>query len=335
MKWIKNRGDRVFSALLACTLFASAIMVSARLGSFKGGFSEPNGPVLITEPRLETISAPVERATTDLNNPPNWNGAEAGARGSIFVPEKYILSRENMPVKVDEYSSRIDSVTHQPIPNKWFSDQGLSALEANAQFLDPDKDGFTNEDEWRYGTNPRNGNSHPPYYSKLFLKQYIRVPCRLVFRVFSGDVRKPRTWEFQVDTIDIKQPTSFLKIGDMVPNTKFKLEGYVSKEERDPRISDLVDLSELTLVNTETNENVVLVIGKVADVPDKYALFDYQWPAAAGEIRVRKLQDFGLRPESGRDSFYRLMNVNESEATIRLPNGEIQTIGHDPRKAGK
>lgn len=330
MKWIKNRGDRVFSALLACTLLASAIMVSARLGGFQERFAEPQIPAVIVDPPARVS---LDQVMTELTNPPAWTvdtRFKDRARGSLFVSEEYILGTK--AEKAVDASIHTDSLTGEKIPNLWFMENGLNWKEGNAPLQDPDRDGFTNEDERRFNTNPNDKNSHPPYYTKLFLKQIIRVPCHLAFKTFDGDINKPKTWQFQVDTIDIKQPTAFLKIGEMIPSTKFKLERYAAKEVENVKIKVMVDASELTLVNTETGESVVLVLGNVTDAPEISALFDYQWPPAAGDIRVRKLQDFGLKPESDRASLYRLMDVNETEATIRLPDGEMRTIGHDPRK---
>ncbi len=336
MKRTTHRGHQIFSGLLACGLLASAITVSVKLGSFgERLFQQVDPSKSIVDPPpgglglLEQASA----ATADLNGPPVWESVKAGSRGPFQIPQVYVDG--DVPTKVDEGSIRIDSLTGRHIPNSWFLENGMSPLEGNVQFLDADRDGFPAEDEWRYGTNPNDPNSHPPYYSKLFLKQFVSVPCRLVFKTFTGDVRKPKTWEFQVDTVDIRQPTSFLKLGDMVPNTSLKLDRYESKEVKNAKIEDVVDRSELTLINTETDEQVTLVRDQVKNVPDVFAVFDYQWQPAAGEIRVRKLQEFGLRPESSQDSLYRLMDVNESEAQIRLPDGQLRTIGHDPRRLGK
>ncbi len=328
---VQRHGHRIYSALLAGALLASSILVINKLTHLQGKLAgEGNVHVIIGDPPFDLpMPDAVSQADHDLANPPVWETGRA--RGSIFVPEPYTLDRNNEPVKVDEYASHLDSFTHEPIPNRWFTEHHLSPLAANAPLLDPDKDGFTNEDERRYGTDPNDPNSHPPYYTKLFLKQFIKVPCRLVFKGFNGDINKPKSWEFQVETIDIHQPSSFLKIGELVEGTKFRLERFERKEAENVTIHAMSDVSELTLINTETGEPVVLVRDKVTDAPDRYALFDYQWPPAAGEIRVRKLQDFGLRPESTPDRLYRLMDVNDSEAQIRLPDGEMKTIGRDPR----
>src|SRR6202012_4333078 len=140
-------------------------------------------------------------------------------------------------------------------------------------FQDADKDGFTNEDEFRAGTDPNNKDDHPPYYSKLFLAKFIKVPLRLVLNAYDGAPKrdKPDKFSFQIDTIDLKQPSEFLKLGEMVPNTKFKLEKFEYKTAFNPKTEDQEEVSELTLIATDTGDKIVLIYNKVTDSPDVLA----------------------------------------------------------------
>ena len=64
---------------------------------------------------------------------------------------------------------------------------------------------------------PTDTNSHPPYWTKLVLKRFVRMPFRLRFDARNGDTSRSTrsTWT---------QPTQFLKVGDMVTQgTKFKV----------------------------------------------------------------------------------------------------------------
>ncbi len=98
---------------------------------------------------------------------------------------------------------------------------------------DPDKDGFNNEDEFRAGTDPNNKESHPPYYSKLFLKRFEKVPFRLVLKGYDGDPRRTKDYSkfsFQIDTLDLRQPSEFLNLGNMVPNPSSRSKSSNSKK---------------------------------------------------------------------------------------------------------
>jgi hypothetical protein len=86
-----------------------------------------------------------------------------------------------------------------------------------------------------------------------------------------------------------------------------------------------VDVSELTILDTESDSPVILVKEKLVDSPDSYAFFIYTWPKPIQPIRVKKLQEFALLPN--RDERYKLLDVSETDATVKLPSGETVKIG--------
>ena len=337
MDWIKKRYDQFALALMVLLLFASSAMLVLKSQSFAEKFSDALATVAPNEKIPPLVLDRVEEAKAVLEKPAAWliESKEPRTRGSLFVSQRYILGQDGTPQKPDKGSLYTDSLTTKPIPSSWFLDNNLPLLDATVTQQDPDKDGFTNEDEWREGTDPNNKESHPGYHTKLFLKQFIKVPFRLIFNAYDGDPKKdtPEKFSFQINTIDLHQPSEFLKIGEPVPNTKFKLEKFEYKTKLNVGTGDEEDVSELTLVNTETNEQIILVKTRVTDSPDSYALFEYKWPPAAGDIKVKKLQAFGLKPGTKAD--YKLVDIKETEAVIQLPSGEKYTVPRDPRKAAK
>ncbi len=134
---------------------------------------------------------------------------------------------------------------------------------------DPDNDGFNNLDEWAGHTNPTDPNSHPEYYTKLKLKSATEEPFRLVFSSWVGDT-------FAINTIDMKQPTQFVKVGDSIKGTRFKVTKFVEKYQPN-KYGTNVDVSELTLEQDETHQQLTLVKEKVAMSPESVATFVYTW----------------------------------------------------------
>jgi len=338
MNWIKKRYDQFLLALLTVALLACAVLIFLRVQSFGERFSDAVATVI---PNNKVPPVPLDRidqAKEKLQNPPEWTnpvGAEdKPVRGSLFVSEHYIINPAGTPEKPEYTDLYNDTLTGQKIPSRWFLSNNLPLLNPKVQFDDPDKDGFTNEDEFRAKTDPNNKDSHPPYYTKLFLKQIIRIQFRLIFNSWNGDPKKPEGIDFQINTLDLRQPTEFLKLGQTVPNTKFKLDKFEFKEVLNPSTGEKTDVSELTLVQTETNEPIVLVLTKVTNSPDVYGVFDYEWPQPPQDIKVKKLQDFGLKPETDKNKLYKLVDIKDTEAVIRLPDGSTYAVVRDPRKSG-
>ena len=225
-----------------------------------------------------------------------------------------------------------DSLTGKKIPNMWFMSNHLPLLDQTTPQQDPDKDGFNNEDEWRAGTDPNNKDSHPPYYSKLFIRQFIKVPFRLLFNAYNGDPKKdkPEAFEFQINTIDLRQPSEFLKIGEKVSRTNFQLKKFEIKSQLNPKTEEQEDVSELTLHNAETDVTVVLVLNRVTDSPDYFIKFVYKWPNPPIEFTVKKLGEFVLKPADATQK-NKLVDSGEEKALIQLPDGTKVEILRDPR----
>ena len=95
-----------------------------------------------------------------------------------------------------------------------------------------------------------------------------KAPFRLVFKGYDGDSKtgKPESFAFQVDTIDQRRPSEFLKLGDFIPKTHLKLLKFEFKEAFDAKLHEKVDVSELTVLNTVTKKTAVLPPNKIVDV---------------------------------------------------------------------
>ena len=91
-------------------------------------------------------------------------------------------------------------------------------------------------------------------------------PSRFTFNAYDGNPAKPAEMSFQINTLDLRQPIEFLKLGDQIPKTKLKLVGFAFKEAKGPNI-ETEDVSELTVGNVETGELSVLVLAKVVNIP--------------------------------------------------------------------
>ena len=120
----------------------------------KGGFSAVYkvediqfGNRLVTpQPsRAKTASPPpvaveLDRAAEQLQNPAQW---KASTRSGLFVPEKHFIGADGLPATLQ------NTQVHAPVPNDWFEKYGLPIEDADVLDQDPDKDGFTNLDEWQ------------------------------------------------------------------------------------------------------------------------------------------------------------------------------------------
>ena len=296
MNWLRAHHDRVVLIAAAIFLFLCAILIWHRAMSFGASFA-----IMGTAPALKSASPPAKAlelgaASEKLHQPPQWT---FGGRSGLFVPEKHFIGANGLPATLQT------TELHPPVPNEWLEQFGLPITDADVLEQDPDGDSFNSLDEWEGHTNPIDGNSHPEYYTKLKLKSASQERFPLVFSSWVGDT-------YAINTIDLKQPTQFLKKGDPIRGTRFKIVKFVEKYEPN-KYGTNVDVSELTLEHDVTKEQLTLVKEKVAISPESVATFVYAW-SERHEFQIRKDEEFSLKPQE--QIKYKLVDVQPAQAVI-------------------
>jgi hypothetical protein len=296
MNVIREHYERVLLIAAAILLFVCSIFIwRAAVGFSSQVVVMPPAPTLKTASPLakaQELAAAVEK----LHQPPQWT---FGGRSGLFVPEKHFIGANGLPATLQT------TEVHPPVPNEWLEQFGLPIADSDVLEQDPDGDGFNNLDEWAGQTNPTDPNSHPEYYTKLKLRSSTEEPFGLVFSSWVGDT-------FAINTIDMKQPTQFVKIGDSIKGTRFKVAKFREKYEKN-QYGTNVDVSELTIEQEETHQELTLVKEKVAMSPESVAMFVYTW-GGRHEFQIRKDQEFSLKPLE--QIKYKLIDVGPAKAVI-------------------
>ncbi len=272
-------------------------------GSFPALQSSPPPKRPVPPPR----TAELEQAAERFRQPAQWTFS--GGSG-LFVPEKHFIGVDGLPTTL-----RTTEV-HPPVPNEWLEEFGLPLAEGDVLTQDPDGDGFDNLEEWQHHTKPTDRNSHPGFIAKLKLKSFEQEPFRLVFASWVGET-------FALNTNDLRAPTQFLRLGDSIQGTKFRLVKFAEKYEAN-KYGTRIDVSELTVENRETREQVNLVKEIVMISPEAIANFVYAW-GSRREFAVKKDQEFSLKPEE--QVKYKLVDVQPAKAVIvntQKPNELIE-----------
>lgn len=306
LDWIKAHYDG--AALIAAAVFLFISAVSIWWSAIQFG----NRLVTLQPPRAKTASPPpiaaeLDRAAEQLQHPAQWKGS---TRSGLFVPEKHFIGADGLPATLQ------NTEVHPPVPNEWFEKFGLPIEDADVLDQDPDKDGFTNLDEWQGGTDPKNKDLHPDYLTKLHLVSATEEPFRYIFSSRIKD-------KFGVNTIDQSEPTQFLKVGDVIRGTNFKIMKFTEKHARN-QYGTNVDVSELFLEHEQSHAQVTLVKEQVATSPQSIATFVYTW-GGRREFEVRKDQEFSLKPIE--EIKYKLVDVQPAKAVIvntQQPNAPIE-----------
>jgi hypothetical protein len=294
--WLKANYDRAVLMAGAVFLFISAIAICWSAIQFGNRLVTP-ASVPAKPASQPPVAVELDRAAEQLQKPVQW---KASARSGLFVPEKHFIGADGMPATLQ------DTQVHAPVPNEWFEKYALPIEDADALEQDPDKDGFTNLDEWQGDTDPTKAESHPDYTTKLRLVSATEESFPYIFASRTRD-------KFGINSVDENEPTQFLKVGDVVRGTDFKIVKFTEKKERN-QYGMKMDVSELLLEHQGNHAQVTLVKGKVATSPQSVATFVYAW-GGRKEFEVRKDQEFPLATGEGNRT-YKLIDVRPDKAVI-------------------
>ena len=310
MDWIKAHYDRVTVIAAAVFLLFCAVLVWRSAAKFGDDFLTAQAAPPPKKPSPPGKAGELETVIQKIQQPPQWT---FGGRSGLFVPEKHFIGATGLPATLQ------NTQVHPPVPNEWLEQFNLPIADADVLTQDPDGDGFNNLDEWQGHANPIDKNSHPEYLTKLKLKAFKEEPFRLKFSSWVGDT-------LAINGIDMKTPTLFLKVGDVIPGTRFKIIKFTEKYLPD-KYGTNMDVSEVLLEHEQTKDRLTLVKEKVAISPESVATFLYTWPANGEprEFEVRKDQEFSLKPQE--EIKYKLVDVQPTKAVIvnnQKPNEPIE-----------
>ncbi|HVV73203.1 MAG TPA: Amuc_1099 family pilus-like system protein, partial [Verrucomicrobiae bacterium] len=283
MDWIKKNTEKFVLLLFSIALIAVAVLLVLNAQKLLASFDP------LTKPPAETSHIPplnpegIKTAQAALDKPATWD-YDKDKNGILFASRVFFISDKGDPIEPK------GGMFYPPVPNDWLMKNNLDITDPQVLTKDADGDGYSNLEEFLMQTDPTDPNSHPPYITKLFLEKYIKIPFRLEF------MEQPDDTTYEINALDAGQPTQFLKMGDLIAGTKYKLVKFEKKSAPGP--DDMVnDVSELTIEHTETGKQIILVKGKVTDDPDSYAQFRYLWKKNT-PIKVKLQGTFTLDPET-------------------------------------
>ncbi len=171
----------------------------------------------------------------------------------------------------------------------WFKKYGLDLNDPNMLDADPDGDGFSNRDEFMANTDPLNANSHPGVHQEMRLKEYTEVRLPVILEEVSGDTARVRR-------LDGAERVETVRPGQTVKGLHWKVERMQNKQDVDKN-GDPVDLSSLTLTDTDTNERTILMKNLPTRTGDTFA--ELTSADGAKTVKVKQGETFHWPDENG------------------------------------
>lgn len=210
-----------------------------------------------------------------------------------------------------------DNVLRPPMSNEYLIKNNIPNIESpNVGALDPDNDGFSNEEEFlaKPQTNPMEAESHPPVTQKLYLKQRITHDYKIKLNSSSPPYQVQRT---APDPKVSKFVSPNDEFGFDKGVIRFKALSFEAKTVEDPTVGEK-DVSELKCLDIATQKEFVLVRGSETNLAEYEAEFEFR----IGQSEVRKVKEGETFQIPGIGMTFKVLSIEESQAVIVPVDGD-------------
>jgi len=321
MNWVKQKYDILLLAVATLLLVSNAGWIAMNRMEpvqVQAGLTVPKENA-IPSLDLDTVRQAAELA----DSPTKWKSnsdlpAGTPERGSLLVSRRYLLKDGKLIDPLAEGSDQL----HPPVTNDWLLANGLDYTDMNIKEKDADGDGFSNLEEFEKKTNPNDPKDAPASLNKLKLVGFKPVPFRLEFKGDPSGEGK----EFQINLKDLKGSarSQYRKIGEQIEGAPYKILKYEFKEGPNER-GVTVNLSELTVQNSETGESIILIFNKETNDPTSFGTFRNLLAPGDSDFTLKKGEEFTIKPDTTRK--LKLIDIDNTKAEIRdISTGDIFSV---------
>ncbi len=182
---LKKNYDKALLVAGGILAIAGSGLLMTNAASFKSQFTVEEKPTKneLSPLNIGLADAAVKQLET---GPAAWQRPKLGQHKtvSLFASTPFLLQKDK-PEPVDLLADSSTPV-RAPVENWWFFTNDLDITSVDILKQDPDRDGFTNEDEFREQTNPNTSVSKPTWISKLYYTERVADPLTLRLTTFDA-----------------------------------------------------------------------------------------------------------------------------------------------------
>lgn len=264
---------------------------------------------------------------TRIAEPPEW---------SDFLPHTLFTSRYLVYYPKSKTTAPFDPAQEMDdgITGVWKQEHNFPLDDIAVAKSDADQDGFTNYDEYKFGTDPRDSASSPPPIQKLRLDTFTPVPFELRFNGRAPDI-SGSGYVYQIN-LPKHRKTLLVREGDFI-NIEKKTSGpdeqgwrvgefrekLVERTNPATKLTTEVDESELDLHHPLLKDKVmVLVRNKVTPSDESKVSFLALIPHTPNVESIFLGETFKFKEQE-----YQVLKASEQNATLKaMKSGESFSI---------
>lgn len=315
---MKENWDKILLVSASVIVIGLSGWFATKALAFKDLFVlEPNRP---NEEFPEVKTGQTDIAIDYVKKDTNWDLPNKG------TPPKPLPLFVSIPI-VEIEGTTIDMLNPEarqirpPVSNEWLLSNNLDFLNKSVLQLDPDRDGYSNMEEWNGNTDPKNPESHPPYALKLVMKARHSQVYRVIFAA------RPDQTRFQIRRLPSskwkKGDNFYLAIGETSGDNQIRLDSFEEKQAKRNGIT--IDASVLDITYLPKGTKHKLIRNVAEEIPTYYAELEFSLdPGKTFFVKEGDTFPLAIDPNTK----YRVTKVDENSATVSYEEtpGKTETV---------
>lgn len=274
--WIKTQYDKIMLVLVLAAIVFSLLILIFSAGREKKSLADGQWqtPPLVKIRQKPCYSSPVYNAIEAVNEPfqiESWTTRMVVAELRVNC----VKCSQPIPINADTCPFR-NCRAPQPkivvkdpdsdydgMPDKWENQHGLNpTLDDSTQ--DADADGFTNLEEYKAGTSPKEPADAPPPVAKLRVIKVVKIAVPFIFSGYQQLTTNRDDFVFQIKNKHTSRD-SYLKIGGMIEG--YKIIGFEKKTVPVNKGTFSIDKDVAVLKISRDGKEFDLTVGEKGDAP--------------------------------------------------------------------
>ncbi|MEZ5301702.1 MAG: Amuc_1099 family pilus-like system protein [Verrucomicrobiales bacterium] len=321
MEGLKSNYDKLILGIAAVVAVAIGAWVFLGASAFRSKFDQP---IISEGTKLgETGVEDVAGAQNLVSNNQVWTTKEIDGKPIGILSSTPIVQKEDKIIDMQKEEPRL----REEMTNAFLWENELDFLRNDVAQLDPDGDGFTNLDEFIGETNPKDKESHPPFYTKIVLRERIAESYILKFAAdISGQ-------QFQITRTEPVRASAILEMNgkffanDRMPgeDNRFEIKQYFTRDILNESTQAVETLGHLVIHDSRLNQDHTLVLRRELDIPTYIADLGYELPGNTDIGKLKIGEEFALPQEPSNP--YKVVDILEDKviiAPVSDPNQKIE-----------
>jgi hypothetical protein len=293
MNWIQTNYERALLIVASALAILGSGWIILKASSFKSRFVAEE---VVAKNNPEPLAADaVTEALRRVETVPQW---PVNLETPLFSSTPFLVMNDK-PTEPFRMRDPEGAKLRDPVPNVWLVDNGLDYTAIDVLSQDPDRDGYTNLDEFEAQTDPNSSLSQPGWDTKLYYAERIEEPLTIKLNSFDNGTASVAFITNGPDGTEQRR-NEFMKVG--VPTARFEPGRFTITDVKTETVkrfgSDTpVAVAFMTDAKDKKGGKIRLEQGLMVPHPSYAAKFEYTLTAQT--IEVKEGEDFEVRKPPG------------------------------------